>query len=107
MEPSVWVDLFQKSGPVFAYILGVLITVRLKLYDDLKPETVYLMALPVGCVKVGILISGSSVTLDNITHYGYTQSIEAYLTFCGVIMFYGILAPEMFAFYRKFYRKKL
>lgn len=102
MEPSVLSDLLQKAGPVFSYFLGVLIIVHLKLYDDLKPKNIYLMALPVGCMQVAILW-GSSVTLNSITYYGYTRSIQAYLTVCGVAMFFGTIVPEMFAFYRKMF----
>lgn len=103
MEPSVWFDLFQKvSGPIFAYIVGVEIAVRIKLYGDLKREHVYLMALPVGLIQVGILIWLLDVIWDNeVIYYDYTQPIVQYLTVCGFAMFYGTIVPEMFAFYRK------
>lgn len=102
MEPSVWSDLLPKSGPIFAYIVGVVIAVRIKLHGDLKREHIYLMALPVGFLQVGIFIWVLDVIWDNeVIYYDYTQPIVQYLAVCGFAMFYGTIVPEMFAFYRK------
>ena len=101
-EPYIWLNyIITLIGPLIAFFVGVVISDRLGLYAELKRKHVYFMSVPVALVTVGILISSATVTVEDITKYGYTESVGSYMTFCGVIMFYGTLVPEIFEIYRK------
>ena len=112
MEPDVlWNYFCMLGGPVVGFVVGVIICIYTKLYDDrnLKPGHICLMALPVGFLTLGILISETSVTVSsessatvkNTTYCAYMESFTKYMIFCAITAFYGTLVPEMFVIYRK------
>jgi hypothetical protein len=87
--------------PFLSFATGVYISDVLGLNEGQARKQVYLMALPVGLLTVGILLTGTSVTVDGDVKHGHTQNLGVLMVFCGTIMFYGTLVPQLFKMNRK------
>ena len=102
---AIWNFAITFLGPMIAFIGGVFIANKLKLYEKLEGRNAALMSIPVGLVVLGTLITSVGVSLPNgnevIVLYGYCQSFDKYLVFCGTTMFLGTTAPDLFGLYRK------
>ena len=91
--------------PYAAGFFGTFIADMLSLYPDVKRPHLYLMSVPVTLVTVGVLLSATTVSVPvdspsgTIREYccGHTQSIPGFGLFVGTMMFYGTLAPDLFA----------
>ena len=102
--------------PLAAFALGAEIFVQLDLHaaSGLTRRQVYMMSIPVGLVLCGWLLTTSSISTTQLVDsqvlpggrigsqqitlikYGFTESIERYFIFIGVLIFYGTLTPELF-----------
>ena len=91
--------------PYAACLFGTFIADMLSLYPGVKRLHLYLMSVPVTLVTVGILLSATTVSVPvdsppgTIREYccGHTQSIPGFGLFVGTMIFYGTLAPDLFA----------
>ena len=91
--------------PYLACFFGTFIADMLSLYPGVKRLHLYLMSVPVTLVTVGVLLSATTVSVPvagpsgTIREYccGHTQSIPGFGLFVGTMMFYGTLAPDLFA----------
>ena len=91
--------------PYVACFFGTFIADMPSLYPDVKRPHLYLMSVPVTLVTVGVLLSATTVSVPvdspsgTTREYccGHTQSIPGFGLFVGTMMFYGTLAPDLFA----------
>ena len=96
-EPAYFLDVLIPVGiPLVCFCLGVVIGERIGLYAPIKWWMIYLVAFPTGLVVTGFLIGSASITIDNVAYYGYMHPWHKLLVFSGVVMFYGVIAPELF-----------
>lgn len=91
--------------PFIAFGAGVFISDVIGLNAKESRRNVYLMALPVGLLTVGVLLQGTTVHVPDqngfmTVRYGHLQGVGLYLVFCGTIMFYGTLVPQLFRSFR-------
>ncbi len=109
MDPAILLAIWNTFAafvlPFIAFGMGVYISDVIGLNSEESRKHVYLMALPVGLLTVGVLLSGTTVKVmaENglpQVHHGHMQSFGIYLVFCGTIMFYGTLVPQLFKSYR-------
>ena len=102
---AIWNFAITFLGPMVAFTGGVFIANKLELFEKLEGINAALMSIPVGLVALGTLITSASVSFSNgsaiMVHYGYCQSFDKYLVFCGTTMFLGTTAPDLFGLYRK------
>ena len=103
---AVWNAFLVFVVPFMAFAVGVFISDVVGLNEGESRRNVYLMALPVGLLTVGILLQGTTVRIDldaglTLVRYGHMQGVGLYLVFCGTIMFYGTLVPQLFRSFRE------
>ena len=67
------------------------------LHQELKLKIKLIVSVPTGLVTTGLIISSTSIELNGTTNYGYMDSLHQYVIFIGIVMFYGTVAPELFA----------
>lgn len=102
MEPNyVNSILFTHVLPYLAFFSGVIFSGKAGLYPSIKPSHLAFLSIPAGLIITGLLINIASVTIQDITYFGYTAEIHKYLFFIGVLMIYGTVAPDSFLVLRK------
>jgi len=92
--------------PFVAFFLGVAVSVVLNLNEDTPKLHVFVMGVPVSAVLIGTLLTTTNVTFTmpngiDIDKYGHMSSVPEFLLFCGTIMFYGTLTPQLFHLNRR------
>lgn len=107
---AIWNMIAAFFIPFLAFAIGVWISDVIGLNESESRKNVFLMALPVGMLTVGILLSGTTVRVMSEAglpevHHGHMQSFGIYLVFCGTIMFYGTLVPQLFRSFRDRFQK--
>ncbi|MDR6264228.1 MULTISPECIES: hypothetical protein [Rhodobacterales] len=116
MDPVILLSLWNSFAafilPFMAFAAGVYISDVIGLNSEESRKNIYLMAMPVGMLTVGILLSGTTVKVMSEgglpqVHYGHMQSFGIYLVFCGTIMFYGTLVPQLFKSYRDRFKERV
>ncbi len=109
MEPSTILSTimlnFQAYGiPFISFIFGVVICDQLKLHNIESRKNLFLMAVPVSLITVGLLASSTQVEVPQDGEiglkFGHLKDFGQYLIFNGVVMFYGTLVPRFFSRYR-------
>lgn len=88
------------GGPFIAFAFGVFIADRLALHDIRKRSNLYLIAIPVALLTIGLMVSSTKIeqaTEDQIVYqYGHLSAMDQYLIFNAIIIFYGTLVPQTF-----------